>query len=400
MHLYLRPTGSPYGNHDRTMKHTIFLITLTTLLAACGGADNSDIGQQRATLERLKATHKAYSDSIKTVEAWLAEHDSTVRRNLPTVTAATIEAAPFTHYVDVHGQVRADKSAALFSNGGRVRRIHVAPGDQVRRGDMIISIDNDMVAEQIQQAEAAVELARTAFGKQERLWQQQIGSEMQYLQAKSQKEQAEAGLATLREQQRLTNITAPFAGTVDDIMVRVGDMTTPMQPAARVVDLGGVQLEADVPESYVRTIRAGAPVKVQLPSLGEEFDATLAHVGQFIDPANRTFKVTVRVPAGGPVMRPNLLSAISIQDMHLDSALVVPGRAVLQDIHGNNYVYVLQPGRDDEATAHKVMVDRVSTYKGRVAVRPQEPGAITGGERIVDEGAKNVTEGLTVRVAN
>src|SRR5690606_36372899 len=101
--------------------------------------------------------------------------------------------------------------------GGRVRRIDVGPGDRVRAGQLIISIDNDMAAEQIQQAEAAFELAKTAFEKQERLWQQKIGSEMQYLQAKSQKEQAEAGLATLREQQRLTNITAPFDGTVDDI---------------------------------------------------------------------------------------------------------------------------------------------------------------------------------------
>ncbi|MBX2973768.1 MAG: efflux RND transporter periplasmic adaptor subunit [Flavobacteriales bacterium] len=382
------------------MKQTIILITLTSLLAACGGADTSEIGVKRAKLEALKATYKTYADSIKEIETWLAENDSTVRRNLPTVTADTVKATSFTHYVDVHGTVRADKAAALFSNGGRVRRIHVSPGDRVRRGDMIISIDNDMAAEQIQQAEAALELARTAFEKQERLWNQKIGSEMQYLQAKSQKEQAEAGLNAMREQQRLTNITAPFDGTVDDIMVRLGDMTTPMQPAARVVDLSSVQLEADVPEGYLRTIRKGAPVVVHFPSVDEHFDATLAHVGEFIDPSNRTFKVTVRVPKNEGYMRPNLLSDINIQDFHSDSALVVPSRAVLQDVNGNNYIYILEPTRDNEAISRKVMVKRVSEYKGRISIVPEKEGGLKGGERIVDEGAKNVTDGLTVRVAN
>ncbi len=168
-------------------------------------------------------------------------------------------------------ELNVEDYALLDSGGGRVRKIHVAPGDRVKSGQLIISIDNNMPAEQIQQAEAAYELAKTAFEKQERLWQQKIGSEMQYLQAKSQKEQAEAGLAAVREQQRLTNITAPFDGTVDDIMVREGDMTSPMQAAARVVDLASVQLEADMPESYLRTIKSGTPVKVSFPSVAERF---------------------------------------------------------------------------------------------------------------------------------
>lgn len=388
------------GNLDRPMKQIFLPLTLTALLVACGGADTSDLGQKRAHLEQLKATYSAYADSIKSLEAWLVENDTTVRRNLPTVTADTLRAIPFTHYVDVHGNVRADKSAALYSNGGRVRRILVNPGDRVSAGQTLISIDNDMVVKQIQQAEAGLELARTAFEKQERLWQQRIGSEIQFLQAKTQKEQAEAGLATLREQQRLTNITAPFAGTVDDIMVREGDMTSPMQAAARVVDLASVQLEADLPESYLRSIRSGTPVKVSFPSVEERFSGTLAHVGQFIDPSNRTFKVSVRVPQGEGYMRPNLLCDISVQDQHFDSALVVRSRAVLQDVKGNNYIYVLDPTRDNEARSRKVMVDRISEYKGYINIAPVEADALKGGERIVDEGAKNVTDGLTVRVAN
>lgn len=390
-------------NSDTTyvMKHSIAILSLTTLLVACGGGDDtSDIGKKRAERDSLKTVYADLGVRIKALETWLAENDSTVRRNIATVTAVPLVAGPFVHYVDVHGNVKADKSAALFAQGGRVRSIKVKAGDRVRAGELLISIDNDIVAKQIVQAETAAELARTSFEKQANLWEQKVGSEMQYLQAKSQKEQAEAGLAALREQQRLTNITAPFDGTVDDIMVRVGDMTSPMQPAARVVDLSGVQLEADVPESYLKSVKKDAPVKVSFPSLGETFDGELAHVGQFIDPSNRTFKVSVRVPNGQEFMRPNLLSDISIQDMRNDSALIVPSRTVLQDVNGNNYIYVLDATRDDEAKARKVLVERLSEYKGMISIAPADPGDLTGGERVVDEGAKNVNEGATVRVAN
>lgn len=383
------------------MKNILLPLTIAALLVACGAAaPEGEIGQKKAELETLKANYKELALQIKDLETWIAANDSNAVRNLPVVTAQPLAIGPFTHYVDVHGTVRADQAAALYSGGGRVRRILVSPGDRVRTGQLIISIDNDLAAEQIQQAEAAYELARTAFEKQQRLWDQRIGSEMQFLQAKSQKEQAEAGLAAVREQQRLTNITAPFDGTVDDIMVRVGDMTSPMQPAARVVNLSGVQLEADVPEGYLRTVRSGAPVKVYFPSVGDTLSAQLDHVGQFIDPSNRTFKVTVRVPKGEEMMRPNLLSDISIQDYHTDSALVLPSRAVLQDVNGNNYIYVLDRGAGDEAKARKVLVNRVSEYKGRLSVTPAEPGGLKGGEMIVDEGAKNVSDGLAVRIAN
>ncbi|HOY27932.1 MAG TPA: efflux RND transporter periplasmic adaptor subunit [Flavobacteriales bacterium] len=383
------------------MKNILLPLTIAALLVACGAAaPEGEIGQKKAELETLKTSYKELALKIKDLETWIAANDSNAVRNLPVVTAQALSVGPFTHYVDVHGTVRADQAAALYSGGGRVRRILVSPGDRVRTGQLIISIDNDLAAEQIQQAEAAYELARTAFEKQQSLWNQKIGSEMQFLQAKSQKEQAEAGLAAVREQQRLTNITAPFDGTVDDIMVRVGDMTSPMQPAARVVNLSGVQLEADVPEGYLRTVRSGAPVKVHFPSIGDTLTAELAHVGQFIDPSNRTFKVSVRVPNGEQMMRPNLLSDISIQDFHTDSALVLPSRAVLQDVNGNNYIYVLDRGTGDEAKARKVLVHRVSEYKGRLSVTPVEPGGLKGGEMIVDEGAKNVSDGLAVRIAN
>ncbi len=385
------------------MKNPIIYLSLAALIAACGGKPqgSAEVLLKRAERDSLKTVNDGIGKRIKALEDWLAENDTSIKRNLPTVTSLTLKVAPFGHYVDVHGNVKADKAAALTAmQPGRVRGIKVQAGDRVSAGQLLVSVDNDLASKQIAQAEAGYDLAKTTFEKQDALWKQHIGSEMQFLQAKSQKEQAEAGLATIREQQRMTNITAPFDGTIDEVMLRDGDMVAPGLPVLRIVDLSGVQLEADVSESYVKSMKAGSPVKVSFPSVGETFDAKLDHVGDYIDPTNRTFKVTVRVPKGQNFMRPNLLADISILDASADSAIAVPSRAVLEDVNGNNYVFVAEKTRDNEAKARKVMVKRLSEYRGSTSIASVEPGALKGGETIIDEGGKNVSGGQTVRIAN
>ncbi len=387
------------------MKQTILSLALVALLASCGGGQAvNDVAKKRAERDSLKAIYDHTGKELKKVEDWLALNDSTTSRNLPLVTADTMRQQPFTHFIDVHGVVKADQSAALYSMGGRVASIKVKAGDRVREGQLMMTMDNDVVQKQMAQAQAGADLARTTYEKQQRLWEQHIGSEIQVLQAKTQKEQAEAALATLREQQRLSNITAPFDGVVDEVMAREGDMTAPSTPVARVVNLSGVQVQADVSEAYVKQVKAGAPVKVTFPSIGESFTAPLLHVSEYIDPSNRTFLVSVRAPKSETYMRPNLLGDLSIQDMHTDSAMVVPSAAVLDDVSGNSYLFILGPApqganvKDNEAVAHKVYVARVSEYNGKTQVAPKVAGALKDGAAIVIEGAKNVSDGQTVRV--
>ena len=386
------------------MKKTIYLIPLLALLASCGAKGTGDVAHKVAERDSLKVEYDKLGKQLKEVEDWLALNDSNANRSLPLVTAEALKNGSFTHYIDVHGVVKADESAALFGMGGRVASIRVKAGDKVREGQVLMTMDNDMVQKQIAQAQAGADLASTTFEKQQRLWDQHIGSEMQYLQAKTQKEQAEAGLATLKEQQRLSNITAPFNGVVDEVMARVGDMTAPTMPVARVVNLSGIQLQADISEAYLKKVKAGAPVKVTFPSIGEQFTAPLTHVSEYIDPSNRTFMVTLRAPNGEAYMRPNLLGDLSIQDSHTDSAMVVPSAAVLDDVNGNSYLFVLGPAPQGasvtatERVAHKVFVDRVSEYQGRMNVAAKTPGQLKDGDLVVLEGAKNVSDGQTVRV--
>lgn len=365
----------------------------------------NEVELRNAERDSLKTVYDKLGKDLKKVEDWLALNDSTANRSLPLVSAQALEQGSFTHYIDVHGVVKADESATLYSmTGGRVASIRVKAGDKVSKGQVIATMDNDMVVKQIAQAQAGADLARTTFEKQQRLWDQHIGSEMQYLQVKTQKEQAEAGLATLKEQQRLSNVTAPFDGVVDEVMARVGDMAAPQMPVARVVNLIGIQLQADVSEAYLKKLKAGAPTKVVFPSINESFTAPLTHVSDYIDPNNRTFLVTLLAPRGEKYMRPNLLGDLSIQDSHTDSAMVVPSAAVLDDVSGNSYLFVLGPApqganvKADERVAHKVFVERMSEYQGRMNVAPKIAGELKDGDMVVVEGAKNVTDGQTVRV--
>jgi membrane fusion protein, multidrug efflux system len=380
------------------MKQTIAYLTLSALLAACGsGAPADELGRKKTELDSLKTAYKAIGEEIHALDQWIAEHDTTIKKNLPSVTTLVLQPTRFEHFVQVHGNVKADKSADLFANmGGRVRHILVQKGDRVRSGQLLVDLDNDAIARQLDAALAGANLTQDVYEKQRKLWEQKIGSEVQYLQAKSQSEQAAAQVAALREQVRLSNVTAPFDGVVDDIMVSVGDMTSPMAPVARVVDANGATLEADVPESYLQRIKAGDPVLVEFPSLGDTLTASLSNVSRYINPTNRTFKVSVRMPAGGNAVRPNLLGVIHVRDLVHDSALVVPSKVVQEDVNGDHYVFVLETTQGNPRTK-KVMVERVMDYKRNTMIRSTD-GTNLVGSTIVAEGAKNVGTGQEVRV--
>lgn len=382
------------------MKNTILLLTTTVLLAACGASTpTDDLGRKRHELDSLKTLHAEISERIKEIDAWIAENDSTVKKNLPSVTTIALNPSLFEHFVEVHGNVKADKSAELYTMGGRVERVLVSEGDMVRAGQPLIDLDNDAAAQQLQAAKAGAKLAREVYEKQAILWQQKIGSEVQFLQAEANMKQAEASVNALAEQAKMGMVTAPFSGVVDEIMVSEGDMTSPMAPVARVVDPTGATLEADVPESYLQRVKKDDPVLVVFPSTKDSLRATLSNVSRYINPTNRTFKVSVRVPNGSNAVRPNLLSVIHVRDLVQDSALVVPSRLLQEDVSGNNYVFVLEE-KDGRTFTRKVMVQRMADHKGDSWVMPTEAGASLVGATLVDEGAKSVGNGQEVKVTN
>ncbi len=377
---------------------THLLLPLILLLAACGGgAERSDeLAAKRVERDSLKSEREKINAAIAEVEAWLAKNDPELARSLPVVTTYALAPRSFAHYTEVHGTVKADDNALLYSStGGEVRRILVQAGSAVRRGQVVVDIDTDALRENIRQAEANVELARTVFERQSKLWQQNIGSEVQFLEAKTRKEGAEAQLAGMREQLRSAQVIAPFDGVVDEVFPQVGDMATPMQPVARVVSLGRSSIECDIAEDLIGRVKQGDPVQVVFPETKEVVQARIDQVGQYINPNNRTARITVRM-GNDLKLRPNQLANVRIQDETADEALVVPARLVMENSAGESYVYVLEQ-KDGRSSSRKVMVKVLSAQGGELLLEKSEAG-LKGGELLIDQGSRLVVDKQEVQV--
>ncbi len=376
----------------------LFFIPLFTLLAACGGSTDTaaDLQAKRTERDSLKAEREKINAAIAEVEGWLAKNDPELARTLPTVTTFALAPREFAHYTEVHGSVKADENALLFSStGGEVRRVLVKPGQSVRKGQPIVDIDLDALRQNIEQARSSVELSRTVYERQAKLWEQKIGSEVQLLEAKARKETSEAQLAGLQDQLRSAQIIAPFDGVVDEVFPNVGDMASPMQPVARVVSLGKASIECDVAEDLLSKVKVGDPVQVVLPESGETTEARIDQIGQYINPNNRTFKITVRM-TNGSQLRPNQLANVRIRDEEAKDALVMPARLVMENSAGASYVYVLDQ-KDGTARSRKVMVKVLSAQSGELLIERSEAG-LQGGETLIDQGSRLVVDKQEVQV--
>lgn len=381
------------------MKNTIVYLTIAALLAACGTAGpNTDaqLTAKRATRDSLKTERDKLNKSIAEIENWLAANDPDLKRSLPMVTTYALQVKPFAHWTEAHGSVRADQNALVYTtSGGEVRRILVQQGQSVAKGQLIVDIDTDALRESIRQAEAQVELARKVYEKQAGLWQQKIGSEVQYLQAKANKDSGEAQLLSLKEQLRGAEVRAPFAGVVDEIFPNLGDMANPMMPVARVVALGKASIEVDLAEDLLTKVKAGDPVEVHIPETREKLMATIDQCGSYINPNNRTFKVTLRFD-NGTKLRPNQLVNVRIRDLDEPEALVVPSRLVMENSAGQAYVFVLEENAG-QARTRKHFVKVVSTQGGELLLQREENG-LKGGETLIDQGARLVVDQQEVQV--
>lgn len=381
------------------MRHSLLFLPALTLLAACGASapdTDSQVLAKRAERDSLKAAREQITASIAEVEGWLAKNDPSLQRSLPTVTTYALEPRAFAHWTEAHGSVRADQNALLFSSmGGKIRRILVPAGRQVNQGQLIVDIDLDALRESVSQAKAQAELARTVHEKQARLWEQKIGSEVQYLQTKANMESSEAQLKSLNEQLSSAEIRAPFDGVVDEIFPNLGDMASPMQPVARVVALGKASVECDLSEDLLDKVTVGDSVEVHMPESGETHMATIAQVGQYINPNNRSFKATLRMEAGTK-LRPNQLLNVRIRDLVHPDALVLPSRLVMQNSTGENYVFVLDQG-DGAPRSRKMFVKVLSTQGSDVLIERANDG-LQGGETLIDQGARMVVDKQEVQV--
>lgn len=374
------------------MKKVLFIIS-SIALVACGSPETmGTMDELKAEKSRLAASRDSIDALISKVDMELALLDTNKVYDM--VTALDVQPQMFNHFFEVFGQVKADKSINLYTTAsGKVKKIHVKNGQQVKKGQLLLSLDTDIMTSSLRELQTGLELAKTVFEKQQRLWiDQQIGSEIQYLQAKNNYDALVQRVKTLKEQIELSVIRAPFAGSIDNIFAREGELAGPQMPALRLVNTSGVYVKADVPESYANRVRVGTPANVDFTSMDYEVAAEVLQVGQFIQEGNRTFSINVSLPEANGV-KPNQMVHVALMDYKNDEALSVPASLVQQDVEGNDFIYTLS---SIEGTSRfevvKTWVTTGLTFEGRTEII----SGLEANAKVIDKGSRSVRTGQEV----
>jgi RND family efflux transporter MFP subunit len=317
-----------------------------------------------------------------------AEPDSEAGASrLTRVGVTTLNAEPFSHAFAVQGNVETDRIANILAEfPGVVQEVLVEEGAKVSQGQALLRINTDVLAKQRAEVVTQLELAQSLFERQERLWNKDIGSEVDFLQAQTGVEALRRSLATLDEQIGKATVRAPFSGVLDRVFVNVGEMASPPMPVVRVVDLSDLYVRAAVSDHYAGVVKAGQPVVLEAHGM-EPLETQIRRVGQFIEAANRTIDVTVDLPAGVSYGLPNMVVTVNITDLALDSALALPSALVQQDANGQEYVYLL---RGDQASKQPIETGVVSDGKLLIT------SGLKPGDRVIDRGATRVVDGERV----
>ncbi|MFN5372104.1 MAG: efflux RND transporter periplasmic adaptor subunit, partial [Bacteroidia bacterium] len=296
----------------------------------------------------------------------------------------------FAHYVDLQGSVDSDENVAVQPGmPGLVTRVYVKEGDMVTAGKVLAETDTRAIRESIAQLQTNYDFAKTAFEKQKRLWDQKIGSEIQYLQAKTQYESLGKSMDALQAQLDMTRIKSPIAGVVDQVNIKAGEFAAPgMFGAFRVVNEKSMKVVAKVAESYIGKIKVGNPVSIRVSDLNDTLNAKITYVGKVVDPMSRTFAVEISLGGIANDLRPNMMTMISIQDELLADAVVIKSNYVQKDALGNTYV-MLAEGAKGSMKAKKQLVKTGLSYGDLVVITE----GLDGSEQYVESGYQEVTDG-------
>jgi membrane fusion protein, multidrug efflux system len=373
----------------KTLQTSAIILIAGLLLASCGS-------NPEAQLEKLKAQKEKINQQIAQLETQSVQEGSIA--SPARLTPVKLEASrnnEFKHFVEVQGNVESESNINVPAESpGIVQRIYVTRGSAVKRGQLLAELDATIIQKSISQVETGLELATTMFERQQRLWDQKIGSEMQFLQAKANKESLEKQLATLNEQLNLFRITSPINGTVDEIIIKEGEMAAPGFPAFRIVELSNLKVKANLSESYINSVKPGDPVSVRFPLLNRELQLKVNAVTQVIDPNSRTFSVEVRIPISESGIKPNMIAVLVVNNYVNHEAISVPLNSVQKNGQGE-FLFVAEH-KDKQMIAQRRNVKTGLTYANRVEVLE----GIKAGENIIVFGHQNLADGQLITADN
>ena len=384
------PVNTPNMKLNLYSRITLAFI-IAAFLAACSATTPED--DKKARLEKLKQEQADLTTEIQKLESEIAMEnpDSVVSVRAKDVAVAELAVQGFDHYVQTQGHIESDNNVLVSAEMmGPITNVYVTEGQTVSRGHVLAQIDNSVISRNIESMEAQLELATSVYERQKNLWDQKIGTEVQFLQAKTNKESLEKQLASLREQKDKTRIKAPINGTVDAVIAKVGENIAPGMPAVRIVNTQDLKIQAPVSEAYVTNIKKGDKVLVNISELKKEVEAKVTFVGKTIDRLSRTFNVEVALPAN-PDLRPNMTATVRIVFHSDPSAIVIPIN-IIQEINDEKIVYIAEEkGKQMVATRKVITVDGV--YGNRAQVKGLNPG-----DKLITVGYQGLNDGDYIKI--
>ncbi|MCS6822904.1 MAG: efflux RND transporter periplasmic adaptor subunit [Cytophagaceae bacterium] len=371
-------------------KAAITVATLSALLISCRMQENNDLENKKKQLAELKKQYAELKSKISALEQEIKKTDKSLAENTKQklVKVTELKRSPFKHYIEIQGRLESDKNVLISAkSAGIIKKIYVSKGNYVAAGSLIAKIEDDGIRTAMEELQKQLDLANTVYEKQKALWEQKVGTELQYLQAKTTKESLEKRMQQLKQQLDLTLVTATISGTVDEIYPKEGELTAPGAPVCRIINTSRLKVTADVAEAYLNKIKKGNIVSLYFPDINYTTDSYITSVSDVINQISRTFSIEAALPSIPKTVKANMVVYVKILDYQNPSVITVPLNVIQYSDEGA-YVYVAENN-----IAKKVPVTVGSIYKTNAEVI----SGLKEGDKLITIGYQDMVDNLAIK---
>jgi len=378
-------------------KIIISIISLSALFFAFQACQKSEgtQGTKRSELKKLRTQLKEIQSKIEILEKEL-EGSNSGNGEFLSVNVQLIKPQTFRRFIEIQGKVESSKAVSLSSKvAGPITQIYVSNGSSVSKGQLLIQLDDGILQKSLQELYTSLEFANLMYEKQKRLWDQKAGSEVQYLQAKNNKETLEKRIQSVKEQIESCKIYAPFSGVVDEVIPKLGELVSPGLPVVKLTALSDLKVTADVSEAYISTIRQGTNVTINFSELNNSIDSKISVISKTINPTNRTFRVEIKIPSKLNSVKPNMLCSVKINDISIENSIVVPINLIKRDENNKEFIYIASETNGKTIVTRKFIKTGLS-YNGNIIVSE----GLNQNDLVITEGSSDVSEGQTIQIAS
>ena len=389
------------------MKNIYLLIIITVFLNSCSNEKEPSLEEILATndVELLKSRKSEIDAKLEELTLDLNQLNNKLNilnkdRNTPLITTIRTSEQKFNHFIELQGNVKTKQNVLVYPEmPGILNKVYVKEGQKVKKDQILATIDDGGLSQQLLLLKSNEQLAKTTFERQKRLWDQQIGSEIQYLQAKTSYDSQKNATRQLKKQLGKFTIRAPFSGIIDDVFKEKGTVVAPGPGAEifRIINLSNMYIETDVPESYISSIKKNKMVEVNFPILGRSYDTSIRQVGNFINPSNRTFRIEVGIPNLDGEIKPNLTAKLRLNDYSNSNAILIPQSIISENAKGQQFIYVVKDNKEkNQVYAERLVIETGKTNGDFIEVTKN----LDANVEVILEGARSVNNGQVVKVIN